>query len=86
MVADVPTHTFFLVPSANHAVQGERSLLVAGVACRLIPVPRDISSQCGVCLCVAYGEGESAGRILRAAGVAVEAVHNKVMSAHVSST
>jgi len=74
--AHVPTHTLFLVPSANHAVQGERVLQGAGVACRLIPVPRTLSSQCGVCLRVVRQDRRRAEEVLAAAGTEVEGVHD----------
>lgn len=67
-----PTHTLFLVRSANHAVQGEQALLRAGVECRLVPVPRQLSSQCGVCLRVGWEDRRRAREALDAAGTVVE--------------
>ena len=67
--------TLFLVPSANHAVQGEQALDDAGIACRLIPVPRSLSSQCGVCLQVAAADRERAQAALSAAGTRLEGIH-----------
>ncbi|MBN1628862.1 MAG: DUF3343 domain-containing protein [Thermoleophilia bacterium] len=70
------THTIFLVPSASHATKGETALLRAGVACALIPVPRTLSSQCGVCLRVDLGARAGAAQVLAAAGVRVDAIHD----------
>jgi hypothetical protein len=39
-----------LVESFGRALQAERLLLAAGIPCRLVPVPRHLSSDCGVCL------------------------------------
>ena len=39
-----------LFKSSGHAVQAERKCKKAGINVRLIPVPREISSDCGVCL------------------------------------
>mgnify|MGYP002354721288 CR=1 FL=1 len=64
----------FLVPSANHAVQGEAALVRAGIACRLIPAPRHVSSQCGVCLSVWRADWRRAEEALRAAGTAIEEI------------
>ena len=70
------THTIFLVPSASHATKGEAALLRAGVACALIPVPRTLSSQCGVCLRVDLGARGAAAAVLAAAGVRIDAIHD----------
>lgn len=78
--AHMPTHTLFLVPSANHAVQGERALQRAAVACRLIPVPRTLSSQCGVCLRVARQDRRRAEEVLAAVDTEVEGVHDVHMT------
>ena len=69
-------HTIFLVPSASHATKGEAALVRAGIACALIPVPRTLSSQCGVCLRVDLGARTTAAELLAASGVRVDAVHD----------
>lgn len=71
-------YTIFLVPSASHATKGEAALLRAGVACALIPVPRTLSSQCGVCLRVALDARAAAAEVLDAAGVRTDAIHDLV--------
>lgn len=39
-----------LVDSTGHAIQIEKLLLNNSIACKLIPVPRQLSSDCGVCV------------------------------------
>lgn len=78
MTPRAPTHTVFLVPSASHATKGEAALISAGLACRLIPVPRTLSSQCGVCLRVPLGDRRQAERVLKEAGVQVSGTHDLV--------
>ena len=39
-----------LFHSITHAMKAEKRLKAAGVTIKLIPVPRHISSDCGVCL------------------------------------
>lgn len=39
-----------LFQSVHHALLAERLLKEAGIACKLIPIPRNLSSDCGVCL------------------------------------
>lgn len=70
------THTIFLVPSASHATKGEAALLKAEIPCRLIPVPRTLSSQCGVCLRVKRSDRQSAQLVLEVATVEISAVHD----------
>lgn len=36
--------------SVSHALRAEKILKEAGISFKLIPVPRNISSDCGVCL------------------------------------
>ncbi len=42
--------TVILVYSTSYALRAEKALLGAGIACKLIPVPRHLSSDCGVCV------------------------------------
>ncbi len=76
MSGPAPTHRLFLVPSASHAIKGEKVLLSARIPCRLIPVPRSISSQCGVCLRVEAEFSDRAERVLARAGVGVAGTHD----------
>jgi hypothetical protein len=36
--------------SVQHALRAEKLLKAADIPCKLIPVPRQLSSDCGVCL------------------------------------
>jgi hypothetical protein len=39
-----------LFQSVHHALRAEKLLKEAGIPCKLIPIPRNLSSDCGVCL------------------------------------
>ena len=39
-----------LLQSVHHALRAEKLLKAADIPCKLIPVPRHLSSDCGVCL------------------------------------
>lgn len=39
-----------LVDSISHAMRVEKLLINHGLACKLVPVPRHLSSDCGVCV------------------------------------
>jgi hypothetical protein len=62
-------YTVILVQSTNHALRAEKILQGADVACRLIPVPRHLSSDCGVCIRVRRADEEQAVKALKAARV-----------------
>jgi hypothetical protein len=61
-------YVVFLFPSVSHALKAEKILKAAGIAHKLIPVPRHISSDCGVCLRITEDrqpavEGELLGKV-----------------------
>ena len=67
--------SIFLFHASAHAIRAEKVLQRAGVACKLIPVPRHLSSDCGVCLRVARRDQDAAREALAAARVEVAATH-----------
>jgi len=67
-------YVVILVQSTSQALKGERLLNRAGIGCKLIPVPRHLSSDCGVCLRVAAGDREAALGVLQEAHYFPEAV------------
>ncbi|HEY67690.1 MAG TPA: DUF3343 domain-containing protein [Thermoflexia bacterium] len=68
-------YAVILVYSTSHALRAERVLQKAGIPCKLIPVPRHISSDCGVCLRIKQADEEAARRALETAGVEIEGTH-----------
>ncbi len=58
-------YTVFLFPSVSHALKAEKVLKERGIAHKLIPVPRQISSDCGVCLRVEMGLWDAAAAALK---------------------
>ncbi|MCR4419629.1 MAG: DUF3343 domain-containing protein [Clostridia bacterium] len=42
--------TFFTFPSTHYALKAEKAARQAGVRVRLVPVPRELSSLCGLAL------------------------------------
>lgn len=76
MSPSAPAYKLFLVPSASHAIKGESVLIQAGIPCSLIPVPRTVSSRCGVCLRVELDLGDRAAEVLARAGVQISGAHD----------
>jgi len=68
-------YSVLLVHSVSWAIRIERLLAGRGIPCRLIPVPRRLSSDCGVCVRVAGADVPAALRAVREDGAELEAVH-----------
>ena len=66
-------YAVFLFPSVGHALKAEKILKAAAIAHKLIPVPREISSDCGICLRVEAGLRDTAAEALQG-GVAWEKI------------
>jgi hypothetical protein len=58
-----------IFPSTYAAIKAERLCLESGLPCRVIPVPRDISSDCGVALEIDQAERERAEKTFIERGV-----------------
>ena len=43
-------YAVILVDSTSHALRIEKLFVSRGLTCKLIPVPRHLSSDCGVCV------------------------------------
>jgi hypothetical protein len=71
-----PTYRLYLVQSASHAIRAESALLQAGITCALVPVPRTLSSQCGVCLRVRVTDSGPAEEALGGAAIPVSGMHD----------
>lgn len=65
-------YSVILFPSTSHALRAEKALQQEGVVTKLIPVPRQLSSDCGVCLRFARAEEPAVRRVLTEAGVVWE--------------
>ena len=68
-------YTVLLVHSTSHALRAEKVLAEAGIPCKLIPVPRHLSSDCGVCVRIERADQETALQALEDARVEIEGVH-----------
>lgn len=68
-------YAVILVYSTSYALRTEKVLGKAGISCKLIPVPRHLSSDCGVCVRIKRANREAALRALETAGVEIEGAH-----------
>jgi hypothetical protein len=62
---DAPPYAVFLFPSVSHTLKAEKILKEQGIVHKLIPVPRHISTDCGVCLRVTVERQELVAAALR---------------------
>ncbi len=69
-------YTVFLVYSTSHALRAEKVLEEAGIDCKLIPVPRQLSSDCGVCVRVRTVDRAATRKAVDRAGLEIEGVHD----------
>jgi hypothetical protein len=65
----------FVLASASQGIKAEAALRAAGVTCALIPVPRTLSSHCGVCLRVPGAERAQAEAVLDRTGTMISTTH-----------
>jgi hypothetical protein len=69
-------HAVVLVYSTSYAIRAEKVLHQAGIASKLIPVPRHLSSNCGVCLRIDRADKEAARQALEAVKLEIEGIHD----------
>jgi hypothetical protein len=71
-------YAIILVFSTSHAIQAERVLRQAGIGVKLIPTPRQLSSDCGSALRIALNERERAAETLQGGGVEIDRIETLV--------
>jgi hypothetical protein len=71
--ADMEQVGVFTFTSVYHAMRAEKLLDAAGVAGKLIPIPRALSANChGLGLVISVGDRERAITLLTGTGVCIE--------------
>jgi hypothetical protein len=65
-----------LVHATSHALRAEKLIKQAGISCRLIPAPRRLSSDCGVCVRVKQADRDTAVQVLADNHVDTEGIHD----------
>ena len=62
------TRSFLLMSSMRFAIKAEKFCREQGITCEVVPVPRQISSECGMCIEVDPGKAEQVLNQLQQAG------------------
>lgn len=68
------TYAVILVYSTSHAMRIEKLLAEQGIACKMMPVPRHLSSDCGVCVRILRGHVEAAREVVTAARLEIQGI------------
>jgi hypothetical protein len=69
-------YSVILVPSTSHALYIEKTLKKSDLACRLVPVPRILSSDCGVCVRINRIDKDAVLEALSAARAEFDCIHD----------
>lgn len=64
-----------LFPSIHYVIQAEKLIKEKGFFFDLIPVPRNLSSDCGVCILFEWKEKEMILNVIEEAGLKIEGIH-----------
>lgn len=65
-----------LFHSTNHAIWAENELKENEISCKMISVPRHLSSDCGYCVQIDADDGEKASSILNANNIEFDNIEN----------
>jgi len=68
------THGVVLVPSVSHSLRAEKALANAGLAVKLIPTPRQLSSDCGTAIRFPWAARDAVQRVLDDAGLVYDRI------------
>ncbi len=68
-------HAVILFHTSNHAFRAEKVLKNKDINCKLVPVPRHLSSDCGVCARIDASKENDAVQILAEMHVEITGVH-----------
>jgi len=71
-----PDYSVVLFPSTSGAIRAEKLAKEAGFTVKLIPVPRHLSYDCGVCLRCESTDVEAVRSLLERANVEFEEIHS----------
>lgn len=69
-------YAVILVYSTSHAMRMEKLLREQGISCKMIPVPRHISSDCGVCVRIRQQDAAAVRRVLEAERIETSGIYN----------
>ncbi len=69
-----PAYAVILVDSTSHALRIEKLLVGQDLTCKLIPVPRHLSSDCGVCVRILKKDMEAVRGMISEQQISIQAI------------
>ena len=70
-----PDYGVVLLYSTSAAIRAEKLAQEAGLKVKLIPVPRQLSSDCGLSLRFEWDQADVVRSVLEAKGVEIQGIH-----------
>ena len=74
-MTDRPTYGVALFYSTSAAIRAEKVTEGVGLKVKLIPVPRQLSSDCGISLRFKWDQADAVRSVLEAKGVETQGIH-----------
>jgi len=74
-VTDKPTYGVVLLYSTSAAIRAEKLTQEAGLKVKLIPVPRQLSSDCGISLRFEWDQADAVRSVLEEKGMEIQGIH-----------
>jgi hypothetical protein len=68
-------YSVVLFHSASHAIRAEKVLLQVGIPNKMIPTPRQLSSDCGMALRFDRADKDNVARVLAEHKVPINGIH-----------
>ena len=72
---DKPTYGVVLFYSTSAAIRAEKLTQEAGLTVKLIPVPRQLSSDCGISLRFEWDQADVVRSVLKEKGMETQGIH-----------
>ena len=67
-------HLYMIFKSMTHVLTAERAARKNGIPCRMVPIPRSISTDCGMCISVKAEDGSAFLGVVKQSGLTPERV------------
>lgn len=67
-------HLYMIFKSMTHVLTAERAARKQGISCRMVPIPRNLSTDCGMCISIKAEDGDAFLEIIAKKGLTPEKV------------